>query len=147
MTRLDDRTDSFTERLGNTSYLAAITLVLFFLAGLVVLYHFNPLQASFYPPCPFHLLTGLHCPGCGSTRALHALLHGRIREAFGYNPLLFVTLSLVGYEALRILFARKGIRLFSPLGSPFFSRLFLIVILLFTVLRNLPDHPFTLLAP
>ena len=29
-------------------------------------------------PCLFHLVTGAYCPGCGGTRALLALLHGRL---------------------------------------------------------------------
>ncbi|MDE6310754.1 MAG: DUF2752 domain-containing protein [Muribaculaceae bacterium] len=37
----------------------------------------------------FRLLTGWDCPGCGAQRALHAILHGRVAEAWGYNPFLF----------------------------------------------------------
>ena len=37
--------------------------------------------------------TGLYCPGCGSTRALYALLHGRPGEALAMNPLLLVVLA------------------------------------------------------
>lgn len=39
----------------------------------------------FVPKCPFKLVTGLDCPGCGFQRALHALLHGKIAEAVRYN--------------------------------------------------------------
>ena len=28
-----------------------------------------------FPKCPFKVLTGLDCPGCGSQRAIHSLLH------------------------------------------------------------------------
>lgn len=35
--------------------------------------------------CPFKLITGLQCPGCGGQRALHALLKGNLREAISYN--------------------------------------------------------------
>src|SRR4051812_28859789 len=50
-------------------------------AGIVVLYHFRPGVGSHYPPCPIYWATGLYCPGCGITRALHHLLHGRIDVA------------------------------------------------------------------
>jgi hypothetical protein len=44
------------------------------------------------PPCPFHSMTGLDCPGCGATRALVALTRGDVAAAFGHN--LFVVASL-----------------------------------------------------
>ena len=59
-------------------------------AGALVLYHFDPSSAGFYPPCLFHSLTGLQCPGCGTTRALHHLLHGDVAGAFRLNAMLFV---------------------------------------------------------
>lgn len=61
-------------------------------AGGWVLFTYPPATTPFYPQCAFRMLTGLDCPGCGTTRALHHLLHGRIEEAFFLNPLLFVIL-------------------------------------------------------
>lgn len=40
-----------------------------------------------YLPCPFQLLLGLDCPGCGMTRATHALLHGDVVTALDHNAL------------------------------------------------------------
>ena len=37
--------------------------------------------------CPFALILGLPCPGCGITRAFGLVTHGRPREAFDYHPL------------------------------------------------------------
>ena len=45
-------------------------------------------------PCPFHLLTGLNCPFCGTQRMVWALLHGYVSEAFHYNPLVFCLLPV-----------------------------------------------------
>ena len=56
--------------------------------GVVVLCLFPPERYAFYPACPFHALTGWLCPGCGSTRALSAFLHGEMLRAFALNPLL-----------------------------------------------------------
>jgi hypothetical protein len=61
-----------------------------------VLYTFPPVTTAFYPQCTFRQLTGFDCPGCGSTRALHALLHGRFAEAFRFNPLLFALMIVAG---------------------------------------------------
>ena len=61
-------------------------------AGAVILYRYDPTTAGFYPPCLFHALTGLQCPGCGTTRALHHLLHGDVAGALRLNAMLFVVL-------------------------------------------------------
>jgi hypothetical protein len=37
--------------------------------------------------CPFHAITGLDCPGCGSTRALGALTRFDLAAAFDQNVL------------------------------------------------------------
>jgi hypothetical protein len=38
------------------------------------------------PPCLFHLLTGMDCPGCGMTRAFLRLAHGDIAGAWALHP-------------------------------------------------------------
>lgn len=55
-------------------------------AGVAFLYRFAPAEYP-YPSCLFAKVTGWECPGCGSTRALYALLHLRIHEAVALNPL------------------------------------------------------------
>lgn len=58
--------------------IAVITISVYFL--------FNPVtQGAFFPKCTVKTLTGLSCPSCGNQRALHALLHGHISQAFAYN--------------------------------------------------------------
>src|SRR2546421_11472933 len=54
------------------------------LVGAAVLFWFEPTQHAFYPICAFHRTTGLLCPGCGSLRALHQLLHGQVAAAFHF---------------------------------------------------------------
>lgn len=39
------------------------------------------------PLCPLHALTGIPCPGCGTTRAAGCLLRGDLPSALGWNPL------------------------------------------------------------
>src|SRR5690242_14513344 len=70
-------------------------VVLTLLATAAVLYLFDPRFYSFYPTCLFHRTTGLLCPGCGSLRAVHELLHGHLRAAFHYNPLLVAGLPFL----------------------------------------------------
>lgn len=65
-------------------------------AMFLVLYYVNPEHVIWMPKCPFHLLTGLQCPSCGSQRAVHQLLHGHLREAWRYNPFLVVSAPYAG---------------------------------------------------
>jgi hypothetical protein len=66
-----------------------LKLKVLFAIGIVlvigILYFFNPEQHRVMPKCPFKILTGLSCPGCGIQRAIHALLMGDVRKAIGYN--------------------------------------------------------------
>jgi len=59
---------------------AAVTLAL-------ILFRFPPTEFSFYPRCPVLTLLSIQCPGCGTTRALAALVHGRFTEALHLNAL------------------------------------------------------------
>lgn len=68
-------------------------------------------------PCPFLALTGWECPFCGGTRLGSALLHGDIAAAFGYNPVVFISLVLgVVVGALWIVEALGGPRVRPPVG-------------------------------
>ena len=61
----------------------------------LVLYRFPPQRYGFYPACPAYRYLHLFCPGCGSTRALSALLHGSFALAVHYNPLFVALLPLL----------------------------------------------------
>lgn len=40
--------------------------------------------------CPFRFIAGLSCPGCGMSRSFFSLLHGDIKGAAAYHPLIFI---------------------------------------------------------
>ena len=65
------------------------------IGALVFLYFYNPQDIPFFPRCPFYALTGYKCPGCGTLRAIHALLHFRIAAAFKLTPFLFFAVPVV----------------------------------------------------
>lgn len=71
------------------------------LVGALVLYKFSPEHYDFYPQCPVFRYLHVYCPGCGATRALAALLHGRIAEALHYNALVVMLIPvLLAYFAV-----------------------------------------------
>lgn len=45
-------------------------------------------------PCVFYRLSGLYCPGCGGTRAVKALLEGRLAACFLYHPFVLYCAAL-----------------------------------------------------
>lgn len=117
-------------------------------AAAAVLFRFDPMQVSFYPRCPLFVLTGLLCPGCGALRAGHALLHGDLPAALGFNGFLVVALPFLAWALLRSgVLATTGRRLPAPRLSARGAWTLFAGLMLFTVLRNLPFAPFTLLAP
>lgn len=126
-----------------------LALLLLALAGAsaLALWWLGPRPPVWLPPCPFHALTGLYCPGCGSTRALHALAHGELGAALGFNPLLVMTLPLLAAWALaRVSKTLRGDA--TPVRLPRHSATVALVVLVsFFLLRNLPWWPFALLAP
>ena len=103
----------------------------------IVVYVVDPHQSSHLPPCPFHALTGLFCPGCGSTRAMHHLLHGRVFEALDKNPLFVLSIPFLILLLLRPKLTRV----------PWISWTATGVVIAFGVLRHLPVPPFTHLTP
>lgn len=60
--------------------------------AIAVYFSYNPENSQYFPQCPFHYLTGLDCPGCGSQRATHHLLHFQIGKAFVQNPLMVLAI-------------------------------------------------------
>ena len=67
----------------------------------LLLFFFEPTAYRFYPRCLFYQTTGLLCPGCGSLRALHQLLHGHIAAAFQFNALLVLSVPAGFWLAVR----------------------------------------------
>ncbi len=86
-----------------------------------------------FPVCPFHALTGWLCPGCGATRAVTALLHGHLAQAFGLNAL-FCAVLLPGLVIYLLLAWRRG-RWFAVPSVAVYGLVF--VSLAFTIARNL----------
>ena len=107
-----------------------------------LLFFLDPVRLGFFPSCPFHRLTGLNCPGCGATRALHALLHGDVMAALRDNAL--VVGSLV-WLAMQNIFRRWQGPGAAVAMRPAWLWNFLGAVVVFTVLRNMPA--FAWLAP
>ncbi len=102
-----------------------------------VLYAYPPARTSLYPACPIRQFLGIDCPGCGTTRALAALLHGHLTEALRLNALFILLLSIALAGAIETY--RRAIRATSfdwpnPPAASIYATLAATAI--FTVARN-----------
>ncbi len=119
------------------------------IVGLLIIlfyYFYNPTDIKWLPPCIFHSITGFICPGCGGQRAFHELLHGNITKAFHNNLLIFVVMPMI---LLKITNELKGKVREIGTGTNICSQsiFLLLLIVVFTILRNIPYYPFTQLVP
>jgi len=113
------------------------------IAGTAYLFFFEPGKSGFFPACPFRLLTGFNCPGCGVTRALHQILHGDFYTAFTLNPLFLLAIPFLLFAFLRysVIVMRGGIPRRNALPAPYIYAIFF-AILSFWIFRNTPFYPF-----
>ncbi len=134
---------SLVDRLRGRRAKALLALGAFSLV-LTVLVFVDPRTARLAPVCTLHLTTGLHCPGCGTGRALHALVHGDLARAIRLNVLAVATIPVFLALAARAAL-RPAERLPVP---PLWLRVAVYVLLAsFFVARNLPFEPFASWAP
>lgn len=113
-------------------------------AGAAVYFLLDPTRVAIFPPCLFHEITGLDCPGCGAQRALHQLLHGNVIAAIRLNAMFVLSLPLLGWVGARFL---VGYCTNTPVNFRFrWWGLYIAAWIAFGILRNLPIAPFAWFA-
>lgn len=128
-------------RLGIAGAIAAIGLT-------ALMARFPPAEYSYLPACPIHGATGLYCPGCGTARALGALLTGDLRAALDHNLLMVVLLPLFVLIVVLQLLSLVRDNQFRELPLPrWILAAMLVAMLGFAVARNLPFAWAQYLAP
>ena len=126
----------------------AASAVVAIAAGSAFVAYFNPTEVSIFPACPLYSMTGFACPGCGMTRGFHALFHGDVLAALDFNAMLPLYALLFGYLFLALVFiAVRGRGLSMNFFRVGWVYGFFAVAITFTILRNLPYYPFSILFP
>ena len=104
-----------------------------------VFYFLDPADYLFFPKCPFLMITGFECPGCGSQRAIHDLLHFRISDAFNQNAIVPIALPYIFLGIYLDLFGGK--EKFPRLERFFFGKwagiIVIIIFISYWILRNI----------
>ncbi|MFG3344814.1 DUF2752 domain-containing protein [Streptomyces sp. NPDC048018] len=98
----------------------------------------DPNEPGHYPVCPLLRFTGVFCPGCGGLRSAHAVAHGDLGAALGFNAV-----AVAGYAVFAVVMVLWLVRAFRgrPMRlavSPAWWWGIGAVLALFTLVRNLP---------
>ena len=107
--------------------------------GASVLLHLrDPHQSGSWGYCPWLLLTGTYCPGCGGLRAVNDLTHGDVAAAASSNLLFVASIPILVLVWARTMTDRwRGVA--RPAGTRAHVVLacsFAVVALVFCVARN-----------
>ncbi|MCM1153627.1 MAG: DUF2752 domain-containing protein [Muribaculum sp.] len=117
-----------TARLWAAGCIIALLAVCYFL--------FDPMQAAWMPKCPVKTFTGLDCPGCGSQRMIHALLHGDLAGAFRANAFLLLMIPYLILLAAADFMPHRLPSLHKKLNSTTAVALVCSAIVVWTIVRN-----------
>lgn len=115
-------------------------------ASAVLLASVDPNYPGHYPTCPFLFITSEFCPGCGSLRAVHDLLHLDLGGALARNPLTVLLVPYLLFAGVSWGLRVSGRRAPHPTSIPPVLIWGLLgVVLTYWVLRNVPG--WTWLSP
>lgn len=115
-----------------------LKILLFILPILLIFIYFSVPTKGPILPCIFNKVTGLYCPGCGMTRAIHSILRFQFIQALQYNalslaiPLFLITYCISKYKKMETI-------------SKYLLILMIVVSVSYGILRNIPK--FAYLAP
>ena len=98
----------------------------------------DPAKYSLFHKCPFFMISGgLRCPGCGSQRAIHALLNLEFKEAFLYNPMIIISIPFLLLLAAAYIFRDSHPGFYNKINSSLLSKLLLASFIGWWIIRNL----------
>ena len=80
------------------------------LIGLLIGYYFLNAVFKISIPCMFYKITGFHCPGCGITRLLFSLIKLDFYQAFRYNPLIFILLTIFVLKMIQCIITKRKLK-------------------------------------
>jgi len=100
-----------------------------------VYYRFDPSNYIIFPKCPVQTLFSIPCPGCGSQRAIHSLLHFDLAMAMKYNALAVIFIPLLIILSVSALLREKYPAQYQITHSSVFSYSLAVIVVLWWILR------------
>ncbi len=109
------------------------------LVASVLLHVRDPHRGGSWGFCPWLVLTGTYCPGCGGLRAVNDLTHGDVGAAASSNLLFVASIPLIALMWGRTVLDRwRGVvRRVVPQQQLTWAVVFIAVAVLFAIVRNL----------
>lgn len=111
-------------------------LLLMAVAFCAVYWWFDPAEVGWMPRCLWKTVTSTDCPGCGSQRMIHALLHGHIGAAWKANAFALVMLPVIGFMFWLELTRSRRPHLYAKVFSPAVIRTLIFLVLAWWIFRN-----------
>lgn len=73
----------------------------YWIIGIMILIYGGVTHVLFHQFCPFLILTGIPCAGCGMTRAFIQLFTGHFESALQYHAGVVIWAAAIAYAAIR----------------------------------------------
>ncbi|MCM1491246.1 MAG: DUF2752 domain-containing protein [Muribaculum sp.] len=118
------------------TYIAIATAAMLLLLA-AAYYFFDPMETGWMPRCLWKTVTGTDCPGCGTQRMAHALMHGEFVKAWYSNAFALCMIPVIIFYVWLELNAERHNKLYRSLHSPWIINLFIFSILCWWVIRNI----------
>ncbi len=114
-------------------------LVVLLIVVAVFYFSINPATSKYMPRCVFLVVTGFKCPGCGSQRAIHSLLHGNFIDALRYNAFFVAALPVIALYFLNDYTKLLPSKVDEVITHHYTIAVLGVIVVLWWVLRNVFD--------
>lgn len=115
----------------------AVVVAVLFVVMASVYFFFDPSEARWMPKCIWKAATGTDCPGCGTQRMAHALMHGDFRGAWQANAFALCMMPVIAFLLFLECFREKYQMFYRRVHSPWVIGMIAVAVVVWWIVRNL----------